>query len=66
MGSTNVFIEGLGACRQNDPMVCEIAMDAVAAGSPTVYINGLQAARMGDPSVHGGVIVKGVQTIFIG
>lgn len=65
-GSQNVFHEGVSACRQSDPMACKSSMDTVASGSSTVYINSLQAARLGDPSVHGGQIVEGVQTVFIG
>ncbi len=65
-GSPDVFHEGISACRQSDSMVCEKGTDAVASGSTTVYINGLQAARLGDPSVHGGIIVQGVNRVFIG
>lgn len=65
-GSPDVFYEGAAACRQNDPMACESGTDTVAAGSPTVYVNGRQAARLGDPSVHGGQIVQGARSVFIG
>lgn len=65
MGSQDVLVEKKGVCRQSDQLVCE-GTDTVLKGSLTVFVNGLPAARMGDPTAHGGVIVQGASSVFIG
>lgn len=65
-GSPNVAFEGLPAARLNDSLICQGPNDLIATGSATVSINGLPAARIGDQTAHGGVIVAGCATVFIG
>ena len=64
--SANVFTENIAACRQGDALNCNRGTDVVAAGSQTVYINSRQAARLGDPTAHGGQIVEGKMSVYIG
>lgn len=67
--SPNVFTGGMPQARVTDLCVCTGVggpVDMIAMGSPCVYVNGLPAARMTDPTVHGGVIVLGCFTVFIG
>jgi len=40
--------------------------DVIVKGSPTVLIGNLMAARIGDTTAHGGVIILGCFTVFIG
>ncbi|MDH2432940.1 PAAR domain-containing protein [Pokkaliibacter sp. MBI-7] len=65
-GSGNVFIGGLPAARVGDNLICNAPPDTINEGSSTVFINGKPAARMGDSTEHGGVIVQGNATVFIG
>jgi uncharacterized Zn-binding protein involved in type VI secretion len=65
-GAPNVLIGGLPAARALDSCTCIGPPDMIARGSATVLIGGLPAARMGDQTVHGGVIVIGCPTVFIG
>jgi len=54
-GSTNVIINGLGAARANDPIVCPaggVGSTSIVQGSGTVLINGLPAARLGDSVIE--------------
>jgi len=46
--------------------VCVGPPDVIVKGSFTVFIKGLPAARMGDMTAHGGVIVLGAFTVFVG
>ena len=64
--SVNVLIGMLPAARVTDLATCVGPPDVILFGSPTVLINGLMAARMGDPTAHGGMIVAGCPTVFIG
>ena len=66
LGSPNVFINKMLAARATDMCICVGPPDQVAMGSVTVKINGLPAARLGDSSAHGGKIVAGSPTVFIG
>ncbi|MFK5914026.1 MAG: PAAR domain-containing protein [Woeseiaceae bacterium] len=66
VGSGNVLIGGLPAARVGDTAVCIGPPDKVSTGSSGVFINGKAAARMGDSTAHGGKIVVGCPTVFIG
>lgn len=50
MGSPNVYIGGMPAARQGDPLICanHPGPASIIEGSATVFINGKPAARMGD------------------
>jgi uncharacterized Zn-binding protein involved in type VI secretion len=61
-----VFIGKLPAARVTDMAFCVGPPALIVKGSSTVYIGKLPAARMGDPTAHGGVIVTGCATVFIG
>lgn len=65
-GCPTVLIGALPAARVSDTAVCVGPPDMILMGSLTVTIGGLPAARMGDPTVHGGVIIMGCFTVFIG
>ena len=62
----NVLIGGMPAARVGDMLVCVGPPDTIAMGSPTVIIGKMMAARMGDLTFHGGVIVMGFPTVWIG
>lgn len=64
--ATNVIIEGLMAARQGDKALCIGPPDSISKGSSTVKIGGKKAARMGDSCAHGGTVVMGACTVFIG
>lgn len=61
-----VLTGGMPQARVGDLCVCVGPVDAIALGSMTVMVGGMPAARMGDMTVHGGVIVMGLPTVFIG
>ncbi len=66
-GSSSVFIEGKKVCRQGDSAQCSSpSSDSIQQGSSSVFINGKPAARVGDSTAHGGVIVGGAMSVFIG
>ena len=65
-GWPTVLIGNLPAARITDSLTCVGPPDMIAMGSPTVLIGGLMAARMLDPTIHGGMIVIGWPTVFIG
>jgi uncharacterized Zn-binding protein involved in type VI secretion len=65
-GSNNVMIGGIPAARVSDMAICTGPPDTISQGSTTVFINGKPAARMGDMTAHGGSIVTGYPTVFIG
>lgn len=66
LGMTTVLICGSPAARATDMATCLGPPDYIAMGSTTVLIGGLPAARSGDTTVHGGVIITGAPTVFIG
>ncbi len=66
VGAPNVLIGGSPAARVGDMATCAGPPDAIAMGSPTVLIGGQPAARMGDPTVHGGAVMAGCPTVWIG
>ncbi|WP_417448505.1 PAAR domain-containing protein [Idiomarina abyssalis] len=65
-GSGNVFSGKQPAGRVDDNLVCDGPKDTIVKGSSSVFINGRPAARMTDPTAHGGVIVEGLDSVFIG
>ena len=65
-GWPTVLIGDLPAARVTDVLTCIGPPDMIAMGSPTVLIGGLMAARMLDPTVHGGIIILGWPTVWIG
>jgi uncharacterized Zn-binding protein involved in type VI secretion len=66
VGCPTVMICGMPAARIGDAVTCVGPPDAIAKGSMTVKIGSMPAARLGDMTVHGGVIVLGAPTVFIG
>jgi uncharacterized Zn-binding protein involved in type VI secretion len=64
--AVTVLIGKLPAARLSDLAVCAGGPDTIIKGSMTVLINKLPAARMGDPTAHGGIIVMGCPTVYIG
>ena len=65
-GCPTVMIGGLPAARVGDLLTCVGSPDSIVMGSATVMIGGMPAARMGDMTAHGGSIVLGCMTVFIG
>jgi uncharacterized Zn-binding protein involved in type VI secretion len=65
-GVPNVFIGGLPAATIGSICACTGPPDTIITGSATVLIGGKPAARMGDSTAHGGVIIIGCPTVFIG
>jgi uncharacterized Zn-binding protein involved in type VI secretion len=66
-GQANVLIGGMPAARVTDQALCPRSLpDAIAEGEATVLIGGRSAARLGDRTVHGGVVVSGCPTVWIG
>lgn len=66
-GSTNVFVNGIGAHRKDDNWAIHTGHGGtLAMGSSTVYINGKAAGRIGDPITCGSVVAQGSSNVFIG
>ncbi|HEY9113933.1 MAG TPA: PAAR domain-containing protein [Bacteroidales bacterium] len=65
-GAPTVLIGGLPAARVGDMATCVGPPDSIIVGSSTVMIGGVPAARLGDSTAHGGVIILGCPTVFIG
>ena len=65
-GEVTVLIGFQPAARVGDSLVCIGPPDSISAGEPTVVIGNKDAARMGDPTSHGGRLVLGHPTVFIG
>lgn len=70
-GSSDVFINGIGAHRQGDHWVTHCCGDschdsAAAVGSSTVYINGIPAVRVGDLIGCGSAVAQGSSNVFFG
>lgn len=67
VGAFNVWIGGMPAAPVGTMAVCVGPPDVVIPpGAPTVWIGGRPAARMGDMTAHGGRIVMGCFTVYIG
>lgn len=65
-GVANVLIGGLPAAVIGDQAVCTGSPDVIVKGSTTVLIGSKPAARIGDTTAHGGTIVAGCPTVWIG
>ena len=70
-GSSNVFINGIGAHRQGDHWVTHCCGDSchdsvASTSSGTVFINGKGAARVGDLIGCGSAIAQGSSNVFFG
>lgn len=65
-GTPTVFIGKLPAACLGDMCTCVGPPDVIAKGSAGVFISGRPAARMGDMTAHGGSIILGCPTVFIG
>ena len=65
-GVSTVMIGGLVAAVEGDSCVCVGPPDKISMGCQTVKIGGKPAARLGDACQHGGKIVLGCFTVFIG
>ena len=61
-----VFINSLPAARAGDKAQCVGPSNWIFLGSFTVLIGGAPAARVGDTTVHGGEILFGSPSVFIG
>jgi len=56
----------LNQARIGDMLTCVGPIDIIATGAASVIVCGMPAARITDKTVHGGVIVVGCPTVFIG
>lgn len=65
-GAAAVLIGGMPAATIASQAVCVGSPDIVVAGSSSVLISGIPAARVGDSTAHGGLIIGGEPTVFIG
>lgn len=65
-GVANVLIGGLPAAVLGDQAVCTGPLDMIVKGSTTVLIGSKPAVRIGDTTAHGGTIVAGCPTVWIG
>jgi uncharacterized Zn-binding protein involved in type VI secretion len=73
-GSSNVFINGIGAHRVGDAWpvhACTSPPPAphagtLAAGSGTVFVNGKSVGRIGDPVDCGSTVAAGSSNVFAG
>lgn len=65
-GVPTVLIDFLPAATVTTMATCVGPPDVIVKGSAGVFINFLPAARLGDMTAHGGVIILGSPTCFIG
>lgn len=72
-GSTNVFVNGLGALRDKDPGIhaacCGSNSWNAKGGAPHVFINGEKAFRQNDATAHcggDGTLITGSGNVFVG
>lgn len=61
-----VLIENKPAARQGDAATCPTGPDAILDGSPTVLIGNKPAARVTEKCAHGGAVLFGANSVFIG
>jgi len=66
IGEPTVLIGYKPAARVGDKAVCVGPPDTIAAGEPSVLIGHKDAARLGDSTDHGGLVIEGCMTVFIG
>jgi uncharacterized Zn-binding protein involved in type VI secretion len=65
-GMPKVLLEGQPAARVTDVATCVGPPDAIASGDLTVWIGGKPAARLTDTTAHGGKIMSGCTTVYLG
>ena len=65
-GCVTVIIEGQPAATKGDACGCVGPPDKITAGSSGVFIGGKAATRSGDSCQHGGVVIGGSASVFIG
>jgi uncharacterized Zn-binding protein involved in type VI secretion len=65
-GAPTVMIASLPAAAVGSTCVCVGPPSTVIKGSSTVLLSNKPAARLGDSTAHGGTIVSGAPTVFIG
>lgn len=65
-GCVTVIIEGKPAATTSDACGCAGPPDKITGGSTGVFIGGKPAARVGDSCEHGGVVIGGSVSVFIG
>lgn len=71
-GSSDVFVEGIGAHRLGDYWSVHCCPDhgchagTTVSGSSTVFVNGQPKARIGDMIDCGSTILTGCSTVFVG
>lgn len=66
-GDETVIIENQSAACAGHTLRCNSsAIPVIQSGSKTVYIGHKQAGRQTDPTSHGGIILKGASSVFIG
>lgn len=71
-GSSNVFINGIGAVRKDDAMIvhdyagpcCNPHAPTLSTFSPTVFVNGLNLGRVGDAFGGDHLITSGSPNVF--
>jgi uncharacterized Zn-binding protein involved in type VI secretion len=54
------------AARLGDTCICNGPPAVICGGSSSVMIGGMPAARFQDDTAHGGIIVTGCPSVFIG
>ena len=64
--AVTVLIGSLPAARVGDMATCVGPPDVIALGSFTVLTMSQPQARIGDMTAHGGNIVLGMPTVFVG
>jgi uncharacterized Zn-binding protein involved in type VI secretion len=65
-GAPTVLIAMMPSAAVGSMCVCVGPPDTVVKGSATVMLSNKPAARLGDSTAHGGTIVLGAPTVFIG
>jgi uncharacterized Zn-binding protein involved in type VI secretion len=65
-GVPTVYIGKKPAATVGSQCVCTGPFDMITKGSQSVFINNKPAARAGDTTAHGGTIMVGCTSVFIG
>ena len=65
-GSRSVQIEGAPAARALDLAFCPGGMMVIQEGVAQVRVGGLPIATVGSRSTHGGAVVSGASSVFVG
>ncbi len=67
-GESTVVLEHLAGAVLGDACTCPPAPapDTIVTASAPVFYKGKAAARVDDETAHGGVLVAGAATVFIG